>query len=69
MHIKYSKYEGPSLQTFLVVCKFSEVFPNDLPDIPSDKEIDFRIDLIPDTRPISIPLYRMALIELKKLKE
>ncbi|KAH0665582.1 hypothetical protein KY290_027812 [Solanum tuberosum] len=33
------------------------------------KEIDFGIDLIPNTQPISIPPYRMASTELNELKE
>ncbi|WMV32801.1 hypothetical protein MTR67_026186 [Solanum verrucosum] len=33
------------------------------------REIDFGIDLLPDTQPISIPPYRMAPAELKELKE
>ncbi|WMV18926.1 hypothetical protein MTR67_012311 [Solanum verrucosum] len=35
----------------------------------SPREIDFGIDLLPDTQPISIPPYRMAPTELKELKE
>ena len=46
-----------------------EVFPNDLPRIPPGWEIDIVIDLIPDTNLISIPSYRMALAELKELKD
>lgn len=42
-------------------------FLDDLPGIPPDKEIDFSIELFPDTRPISI--YIMATTELKGLKE
>ncbi|KAF3641952.1 Actin-7 [Capsicum annuum] len=37
--------------------------------IPPDREIEFGIDLLPDTQPISIPPYRMTLTELKELKE
>ncbi|KAH0759938.1 hypothetical protein KY290_023431 [Solanum tuberosum] len=37
--------------------------------VPPEREIDFGIDLLPDTRPISIPPYRMAPTELKELKE
>ncbi|KAF3670933.1 putative sulfate transporter 3.4-like [Capsicum annuum] len=46
------------------------VFPSDLPRIPLDKEIDFEIDLLPETHPIFVPPYRMAQPELnfKKLK-
>ena len=45
-----------------------EVFLYDLLRISSEWEIDFGVDLLPDTQPISIPLYRMAPDELKKLK-
>ena len=52
-----------------VACEFPDVFPEDLPGVPPKREIDFGIDLLPDTQPISIPPYKMALAELKKLKE
>ncbi|XP_069143355.1 uncharacterized protein [Solanum lycopersicum] len=59
----------PSLESVSVVCEFSEVSPKDLPGVPPEREIDFRIDLLPDTQPISISPYRMDPAELKKLKE
>ncbi|XP_070025336.1 uncharacterized protein [Nicotiana sylvestris] len=52
-----------------VVNEFLEVFSDKLPGIPPDREIDFGIDVLPDTRPISIPPYRMAPAELRELKE
>ncbi|XP_070010749.1 uncharacterized protein [Nicotiana sylvestris] len=52
-----------------VVNAFLEVFLDELPGIPPDREVDFRIDVLPDTRPISIPPYRMAPVELRELKE
>ncbi|KAH0725040.1 hypothetical protein KY284_000905 [Solanum tuberosum] len=61
--------ETPSLESIPVVSEFLEVFPIDLPGIPPEREIDFGIDLMPNTQPISIPPYRMALTELKELKE
>ena len=48
--------------------EFAFVFPDDLPGVPPLQEIDFDIDLEPDTKPISIPPYRMAPAELKELK-
>ena len=48
--------------------EFSEVFANDLPGIPPRWEIDFGINLLPDTNPISISPYRMAPTESKELK-
>ncbi|MCF6774914.1 hypothetical protein L3H44_11015 [Corynebacterium sp. MC-12] len=52
-----------------VVNEFLDVFSNELPGVPPEREIDFGIDLLPDTQPISIPPYRMAPTELKELKE
>ncbi|XP_070020359.1 uncharacterized protein [Nicotiana sylvestris] len=52
-----------------VVNEFLEVFPDELPGIPLDREIGFGIDVLPDTQPISIPPYRMAPAELRELKE
>lgn len=69
MHSKDSRSQGPSLQFFLEMCEFLEMFPNELFGIPLDRKINFGIDLPPDTYPISIPPYRMAPDELKKLKE
>ncbi|WMV37878.1 hypothetical protein MTR67_031263 [Solanum verrucosum] len=46
-----------------------EVFPDDLLGIPPKREIDFGIDLLQDTQPISIPTYHMTLIELTKLND
>ena len=49
--------------------EFSEVFPNDLPDIPPEQKLDFGIDLLPETYLISIPPYWMVPAELKVLKD
>ncbi|KAH0669077.1 hypothetical protein KY289_023570 [Solanum tuberosum] len=57
------------IESVPVVNEFLDVFPNDLPGVPPEREIDFGIDLLPDTQPISIPPYRMAPAELKELKE
>ena len=52
-----------------VVCEFPDVFPEELPGLPPDREIEFCSDLVPETRPISIPPYRMAPAELRELKD
>ncbi|XP_069152772.1 uncharacterized protein [Solanum lycopersicum] len=49
----------------VVVSEFSKVFPNDLPHIPPEREIEFGIDLLPDIDPIPIPFYMLAAAELK----
>ena len=57
-----------SLGDISVVREFPDVFPEDLPGLPLDREIEFSIDLLPGTVPISKAPYRMAPIELKELK-
>ena len=52
-----------------MVQEFLDVFPSDLPGVPPDRDIDFAIHLEPGTKPICIPPYRMALAELKELKD
>ena len=51
-----------------VVNEFLDVFSEDLPGLPQDREIEFVIDLLPGTAPISKAPYRMAPSELKELK-
>ena len=51
-----------------IVCEFSNVFPDDLLGRPPKREIEFVIDLLSRTKPISITPYRMAPRELKELK-
>jgi len=52
-----------------VVREFLDVFPDELPGLPPNREIEFGIDLIPGTQPISIPPYRIAPKELKELQK
>ena len=66
--IKDSSLQTPTLESVPIVFEFIEVFPEDLPRVPREREIDFGIDLLPDTQPISIPIYRMYPAELKELK-
>ena len=40
-----------------------------MPGLPPEREIEFCIDVVPGTDPISMPPYRMAPAELSELKE
>jgi hypothetical protein len=53
----------------LVVNKFPDVFPEELPGMPPDRDIEFVIELKPGTTPIYKTPYRMATPELAELKE
>ncbi|XP_070036706.1 uncharacterized protein [Nicotiana tomentosiformis] len=61
--------EAPTLESVPVVNEFLGVFPDELPGIPPDREINFGIDVMLDMHPIFIPPYGMASVELKELKE
>ena len=47
---------------------FRDVFPEELPGVPPERDVEFHIDLAPGTAPISKALYRMAPSELQELK-
>ncbi|KAA3473461.1 Gag-Pol polyprotein [Gossypium australe] len=51
-----------------VVCEYPDVFTEELPWLPLVREVEFAIELVLRTSPISIAPYRMALTELKELK-
>jgi len=42
-----------------VDCDFPEVFPEEIPNVPLEKELEFLIDLFPGTKPVSMTPYRM----------
>jgi hypothetical protein len=56
------------IQYIPVVCEFSDVFPEDLPILPPERDVEFVIELKPDTGPISRRSYRMPPNELVELK-
>jgi hypothetical protein len=51
------------------VSKLLDVFPEELPGMPPDHEIEFVIELVPGTTPIFKRPYRMATNQLAELKE
>jgi hypothetical protein len=53
----------------LVVSEFSDVFPEELPGMPPNQDIEFVIKLMPGTAPIYKSPYRMATPELAELKK
>ena len=59
--------EGALVDEIPVVREFPDVFPDDIAGLPPEREVEFTIDLIPGTEPISIPPYRMAPAELREL--
>ena len=57
-----------NLENILVIREFPDVFSEELPGVPSEREVDLSIEVVHGMTPISRVPYRMALTELKELK-
>jgi len=62
------KSSEEKIRSILVVDEYADVFPDDVPELPPSRDIDFFIDLIPGAGPVSSAQYRMASTELVELK-
>lgn len=51
-----------------MVSEFPEVFLDDMSEFPPKREVEFTIDLVPGTRPVSMEPYTMFASELGELK-
>jgi hypothetical protein len=61
--------EPDSLETIKVVSEFPDVFLKDLPGMPPERKVEFAIELLPVTAPISKRAYRVSGLELVELKK
>jgi len=52
-----------------VVDEYVDVFPDEIPELPPSRDVDFTIDLIPGADLVSMAPYRMAPTELAELKK
>jgi len=62
------KEEEKKIENIPMLCESPDVFPEELPGLPPQGEIDFVIELISGAQPILKAPSRMSLIELKELK-
>ncbi|KAI3748512.1 hypothetical protein L6452_11629 [Arctium lappa] len=62
-----TKLDQRKLEDVRVVREFPDVFPEDLPGLPPDRVVDFRIDLIPGAAPIARAPYRLAPTEMQEM--
>jgi hypothetical protein len=61
------KFESP--EHVPIVKEYPDVFPEELPGLPSNQEIEFAIDLALGTTPIAKRPYWMAATKLAELKK
>jgi hypothetical protein len=60
--------QAKALVDIPVVSEFPDIFPDDLLGLPLDRDVEFKIELLPSTAPISRRPYRMPPNELAELK-
>jgi hypothetical protein len=64
-----NKVQGTSLNEIRIAQEYPDVFPEDLPGMPPDRDIEFIIELLPGTPLISKRPYRIPVNELVELKK
>ncbi|GKA50936.1 putative nucleotidyltransferase, ribonuclease H, partial [Tanacetum coccineum] len=64
-----TKANEPTLNDILIVRNFKDVFPDDLSGLPPQRQVEFRIDLIPGATPVAKSPYRLAPSEMQELSE
>jgi hypothetical protein len=66
--VKVNQLDASQRSDVPVVNEFPDIFPEELPSMPPDRDIEFVIELKPGTTPIYKTPYRMATLELAELK-
>nr|GEX79442.1 reverse transcriptase domain-containing protein [Tanacetum cinerariifolium] len=61
------KSKEKRLEDVPIVQDFPEVFPEDLPGVPTTRQVEFQIDLVPGVAPVAQAPYRLAPSEMKEL--
>ncbi|KAJ9547046.1 hypothetical protein OSB04_019589 [Centaurea solstitialis] len=66
-HVIDTKAKEKRIQDIPVVREFPEVFPEELPGLPPQRQVEFHIDLVPGAGPIAKSPYRLAPSEMQEL--
>jgi hypothetical protein len=66
--VKVNQLDASQGSEVPVVNKFPDVFPEELPGMPPDRDVEFLTELKPSTSPIYKTPYRMVTPELAELK-
>ncbi|XP_057247516.1 uncharacterized protein LOC130589902 [Beta vulgaris subsp. vulgaris] len=62
-HVHDTSKEEPRVEDVRIANEFVDVFPDDIPGMPPRRDVEFSVDLMPGTGPISKPPYRMVLLK------
>ncbi|GJZ29912.1 putative reverse transcriptase domain-containing protein [Tanacetum coccineum] len=62
-----AKIDEPRISDIPVVRDFTDVFPEDLLGLPPQRQVEFRIDLVPEATPVVKSPYHLAPSEMQEL--
>jgi hypothetical protein len=68
-HLSVDDKESNPIEAVRIVLDFPDVFPEELPGMPPERKVEFAIELIPGTAPISKRAYQLSRPELVELKK
>ena len=66
---RVNQLKGTTIEDIRIVNEYPDVFPEELPGMPPERDIEFIIELLPRTTPIAKRPYRMGVNELAELKK
>lgn len=64
-YVLSTKEGKKELKDIPVVCDYPNIFPDDLPGLPPERQVEFCIDLVPGAVPVARTPYRLAPSEMK----
>ncbi|XP_039003058.1 uncharacterized protein LOC120129676 [Hibiscus syriacus] len=67
-YILYTRSSRSDIEGIQIVKEFLDVFPEELSGLPSNREVEFEIEVYSGSTPVSMASYRMGPNKLKKLK-
>ncbi|XP_076925383.1 uncharacterized protein LOC143588194 [Bidens hawaiensis] len=62
-----TKAKGKELDQVPVINEFPDIFPDELPGVPHEREVEFKIDLVPGAKPVAKSPYRLEPNKMKEL--
>ncbi|KAI3723553.1 hypothetical protein L2E82_35208 [Cichorium intybus] len=66
-HVVETKVKEKKIEDIPIVRDFPDIFPDDVSGLPPVRELEFRIDLVPEAAPIAKSPYRLAPTEMQEL--
>ncbi|XP_022003252.1 uncharacterized protein LOC110900688 [Helianthus annuus] len=67
VYVVDTRQKVPEIGEVEVVNEYADVFPDELPGLPPEREVEFRIELNPGAKPVAKAPYRLAPTEMREL--